>query len=149
MRPGSTTVLRMQTRPSTAHRQASAPSRRPLPAALARLLTALCALALAGATLAAGAPAAATAARARPGTRRRAAAGGLLGGVNIGAIGYASPLAEADRAIAAAAALHARVVRVDVPWSAFEPQRPRTARPACRWRSPTGSPPTPRPPASG
>jgi hypothetical protein len=46
----------------------------------------------------------------------------LLAGVNIGAIGYAPVLADADREIAAAAALHARVVRVEAPWAAFEPQ---------------------------
>ena len=48
----------------------------------------------------------------------------LLGGVNIVSVDYDSLPAEADRAIAAARALHARVVRTEVPWSVFEPQGP-------------------------
>ncbi|MGO9319763.1 MAG: glycosyl hydrolase [Solirubrobacteraceae bacterium] len=46
----------------------------------------------------------------------------LLGGVNIPGIGSGPP-AEADRAVAQARALHATVVRTELPWSAFEPQR--------------------------
>lgn|GEM_PF-603044 len=46
----------------------------------------------------------------------------LIAGVNIPAVGYAPNLAEADRAIAAAAALHVKAVRVEVPWAAFEPR---------------------------
>ncbi|MGH2865546.1 MAG: cellulase family glycosylhydrolase [Solirubrobacteraceae bacterium] len=48
----------------------------------------------------------------------------LLGGVNIGAVGYDSPPAEAQALIAAAHALQAKVVRVEVPWAVFEPQSP-------------------------
>jgi hypothetical protein len=46
-----------------------------------------------------------------------------LGGVNIVAVGP-EPLQEADRAIAQAQALHAKVVRVGVPWSKLEPRGP-------------------------
>ena len=46
-----------------------------------------------------------------------------LGGVNIVGVGT-EPLREADRAIAQAYALHARVVRTEVPWSALEPEGP-------------------------
>ncbi len=47
----------------------------------------------------------------------------LLGGVNISGIDYGAPLSAADSAIAQAHALHANVVRTEVPWSAFEPQQ--------------------------
>ena len=80
---------------------------------LLALLLALCAAAW---------PAAAGQARTVAGARLPA--GALLGGVNIGAVGYASQPAEADRAIASAAALHASVIRVDLPWAAFEPLGP-------------------------
>jgi hypothetical protein len=43
-----------------------------------------------------------------------------LGGVNITDVGPKSPQ-EADRAIAQAQALHAGIVRTEVPWSALEP----------------------------
>jgi polysaccharide biosynthesis protein PslG len=45
------------------------------------------------------------------------------GGVNIVGVG-SEPLPEADRAIAQAHALHAKLVRTDVPWSALEPGGP-------------------------
>jgi hypothetical protein len=51
-----------------------------------------------------------------------------IGGVNIIGVG-ASPLGEADRAIAQAHALHAEVVRTDVPWSALEPTGPSQIEP--------------------
>jgi polysaccharide biosynthesis protein PslG len=44
-----------------------------------------------------------------------------LGGVNIISVGP-EPLREADRAIAQARALHAKVVRTEVPWSILEPR---------------------------
>lgn len=44
-----------------------------------------------------------------------------LGGVNIGAVESAAPLGVADREIARARALHAQLVRTEVPWSAIEP----------------------------
>jgi polysaccharide biosynthesis protein PslG len=47
-----------------------------------------------------------------------------LGGVNIPGVRGDASLQEADSSIAQAAALHARVVRTDVAWSAFEPQGP-------------------------
>jgi len=43
-----------------------------------------------------------------------------LGGVNIVGVGP-EPLREADRAIAQAQALHAKIVRTEVPWSVLEP----------------------------
>jgi Cellulase (glycosyl hydrolase family 5) len=46
----------------------------------------------------------------------------LLEGVNVAGISDGAPLAEADRSIAQAHALHARVVRVEAPWSQFMPQ---------------------------
>jgi hypothetical protein len=46
-----------------------------------------------------------------------------LGGVNVVGIGP-NPLREADRAIARAQALHAAVVRTEVPWSILEPTGP-------------------------
>jgi polysaccharide biosynthesis protein PslG len=45
------------------------------------------------------------------------------GGVNIPAIG-SLPLGTADREIARARALHAKLVRTEVPWSAIEPRGP-------------------------
>jgi len=52
------------------------------------------------------------------------AASALLGGVNIIGVGDGSRPQEADGAIAQASALHAKVVRTEVPWSVFEPQGP-------------------------
>jgi hypothetical protein len=45
----------------------------------------------------------------------------LQGGVNILGITAASTASEADKAIADAAALHAKLVRVEAPWFQFEP----------------------------
>lgn len=50
----------------------------------------------------------------------RPASAALLGGVNVPSVG-AKSLATADQAIAAAHALHAAVVRTEVPWSTLEP----------------------------
>jgi hypothetical protein len=49
----------------------------------------------------------------------------LLGGVDIPGVSARGSSASADRTIAAANALHARVVRAEVPWAAFEPARGR------------------------
>jgi len=49
------------------------------------------------------------------------ASGALLGGVNIGSVGRTSTLGEADRELALARALHAKLVRLAVPWSVMEP----------------------------
>ncbi|HEV3046466.1 MAG TPA: glycosyl hydrolase [Solirubrobacteraceae bacterium] len=81
----------------------------------------LCALAFAAPTLQArpGAPGR----RALDPQAYRASSGStLLGGVNIGSVGALSTPAEADRLMALARQLHARVVRLEVPWSRFEPQ---------------------------
>lgn len=51
------------------------------------------------------------------------------GGVNIEEIGPA-PLASADQAIAQAHALHAQLVRTEVPWSSLEPLGPERLAPA-------------------
>src|SRR5580700_4566933 len=45
-----------------------------------------------------------------------------LGGVNIPSLAFDSLPAQADQAIAQAQALHAKVVRVEVPWSVLEPR---------------------------
>jgi hypothetical protein len=47
-----------------------------------------------------------------------------LGGVNVGGVEPGARLGEADREIAAAAALHSSLVRVGVPWSVLEPLGP-------------------------
>ena len=47
-----------------------------------------------------------------------------LGGVSIAAISRLTSLASVDRTITAARALHAKVVRVEVPWSELEPLGP-------------------------
>ncbi|HEX5853267.1 MAG TPA: cellulase family glycosylhydrolase [Solirubrobacteraceae bacterium] len=76
-------------------------------------------LALAGLALAllAGSPA-------RAGVSRDAhgSSGSLLGGVNIGSARANAPAGEADRQIALAHELHAKVVRVEIPWSVMEPR---------------------------
>jgi hypothetical protein len=52
-----------------------------------------------------------------------AAQSALLAGVNIPGVGEQSTPAQADSTIAQARALHAKVVRLDVPWSVMEPQQ--------------------------
>jgi hypothetical protein len=47
-----------------------------------------------------------------------------LAGVNVGALGRSSSPAAADRTIRLAQALHARVVRFEIPWSVLEPRGP-------------------------
>jgi polysaccharide biosynthesis protein PslG len=47
-----------------------------------------------------------------------------LGGMNIAGLGYNSSPEQADRKIAAADALHAKLVRAPIPWSALEPNGP-------------------------
>jgi hypothetical protein len=47
-----------------------------------------------------------------------------LGGINLPALSAGTRLSAADRQIATAKALRARVVRVDVPWSLLEPHGP-------------------------
>ncbi|HEY7960597.1 MAG TPA: hypothetical protein VID29_01635 [Solirubrobacteraceae bacterium] len=74
--------------------------------ALASLAVCLALAALAG-CLAAGAPSAA----AIP-----------LGGVNIAVLSNGSTPAQADRAVANAHALHAKIVRTEIPWSVLEPR---------------------------
>jgi polysaccharide biosynthesis protein PslG len=60
------------------------------------------------------------------------AASAPWGGINIVSSSGRAPLALADREIAAARALHARVVRTEVPWSAFEPNAPGQIEPKAR-----------------
>jgi hypothetical protein len=52
----------------------------------------------------------------------RAASSYPLGGVNIGRLSFGSQPAEADREIAQAKQLGARLVRIAVPWSVMEPR---------------------------
>ena len=56
-------------------------------------------------------------------TGARASSAAPLGGINIGGVG-ALPLGVADREIARARALHAGVVRLEIPWAALEPSGP-------------------------
>jgi hypothetical protein len=102
---------------------------------IATLMIGLCAtvaLALAAAALAGASARGASARSARGGTLARASfTGGAhsstiapLGGVNIANLGYGSPLAQADRAIAYARTLHVRIVRNEVPWAVLEPRGP-------------------------
>jgi Cellulase (glycosyl hydrolase family 5) len=53
----------------------------------------------------------------------------LLGGVNVGGVGYGSVPAEADRLIANARGLHAMVIRIEIPWAIFEPLHPEQVAP--------------------
>jgi hypothetical protein len=57
------------------------------------------------------------------------AAAAPLGGVNVLAIDATATSARIDSAIAAAKALHAKVVRAEVPWSALEPSAQGTIDP--------------------
>jgi polysaccharide biosynthesis protein PslG len=57
-----------------------------------------------------------------PGARRASAA--PLGGVNIPGLGPSSQPAQADRSVATARALHAKLVRVAVPWATLQPREP-------------------------
>jgi hypothetical protein len=52
-----------------------------------------------------------------------------LGGVNIGPVSNSASLAVLDREIALAHALHAKVVRLEVPWSELEPLGPSQIEP--------------------
>jgi hypothetical protein len=53
-----------------------------------------------------------------------------LGGINISGIAPGESFAQIDREIATAKALHAQVVRTEIPWSAFEPKSPGVVEPA-------------------
>jgi polysaccharide biosynthesis protein PslG len=55
------------------------------------------------------------------GPRTRAASSALLGGVNIGGVERDATTSTVDRTIALAQQLHAKLVRVEVPWSVMEP----------------------------
>jgi hypothetical protein len=79
--------------------------------ATAALAFALCVLAWAPATGAA-----------RP-SKPAQAKSTLLAGVNIPGVGEQSSAAQADSTITQARALHAKVVRTEVPWSVLEPQQ--------------------------
>jgi len=54
----------------------------------------------------------------------RAAVSGPLGGINISGIGAGSTPADADREIAVARSLHAKAVRVELPWPVLQPDGP-------------------------
>jgi polysaccharide biosynthesis protein PslG len=62
----------------------------------------------------------------------RASSAALLGGVNVPGLYPGIRPAVADREIAAARALHAQVVRVDVPWSILEPRGPGQIEPSAQ-----------------
>jgi Cellulase (glycosyl hydrolase family 5) len=84
-------------------------------------------LALAVSVLALTAPAGVAAKRSHhvsPRSHHASPSMALLGGVNVVGAGYGASFAEADRAIAQARALHAKLVRTEVPWAVFEPAGP-------------------------
>ncbi len=54
----------------------------------------------------------------------RAAAVGPLGGVNLPGLGAGSTAADADREIATARGLHAKAIRVELPWPVLQPDGP-------------------------
>ena len=58
------------------------------------------------------------------GQAARPASTTLIGGVNIGSVQSGSIPSQADRSIAVAHQLHAKVVRMEVPWSVIEPLGP-------------------------
>jgi polysaccharide biosynthesis protein PslG len=62
-----------------------------------------------------------------PGSRLSSAA--PLGGVNVPGLGPGSTPAQADRSVARAHALHARVIRLGVSWSTLEPEGPGVLEP--------------------
>jgi polysaccharide biosynthesis protein PslG len=66
----------------------------------------------------------ATTGDARPGGSGRTSSAAPLGGINIDGLSYNSQPAEADQAIAVARRLHAKVVRVELPWAVMEPRGP-------------------------
>ena len=51
------------------------------------------------------------------------------GGVNVPGLGSGSTLAQADRSVAMAHALHAKLIRIGVPWSTLEPREPNHVEP--------------------
>ncbi len=53
-----------------------------------------------------------------------------LGGLNISGLVYDSTPAQADQSTATARALHAQVIRVDLPWSVLEPRGPHLIDPS-------------------
>src|SRR2546429_127581 len=57
-------------------------------------------------------------------TSVRRSSAGALGGVNVIGLFSGSMLSVADRQIAAARKLHARVMRAELRWSTLEPLRP-------------------------
>jgi hypothetical protein len=63
------------------------------------------------------------------GSSARPASGPPLGGINIPGPSNGVGPAEADKAVAEARALHAKIVRIDVPWSDLQPTGPSTNDP--------------------
>ncbi len=70
-----------------------------------------------------------TSATARGKAGARTALAAPLGGVNIAGVAGNVSLSLADREIARARALHAKLVRTEVPWSALEPKGPGKVEP--------------------
>jgi hypothetical protein len=64
----------------------------------------------------------AQAVQARSPGQARTAAAVPLGGINLPGLGYGSTPLDADREIAAARALHATVIRTELPWAALQPR---------------------------
>ncbi|HEX3911680.1 MAG TPA: cellulase family glycosylhydrolase [Solirubrobacteraceae bacterium] len=87
-----------------------AASKRLPPRYLAAIALLLCVLCATTTSLAAGS------------TRARTSATPLLGGVNIQGLGAGSTPVDADFEVAQAKALHAKLIRAELPWSVLEPR---------------------------
>lgn len=74
----------------------------------------------------------ASASHARGSAGAHASSAAPLGGVNVPALDPGARPSAADREIAAARALHAQVVRIDVPWSVLEPRGPGQIEPSAQ-----------------
>jgi polysaccharide biosynthesis protein PslG len=104
---------------------------RPVAALCAAMLCLLLAAVLTAS--AAASPSSASAGSARGGrTQAHVASSPPLGGLNVIGLGFGSTRAEADKAISMAHALHARVVRSEIPWSVFEPNGPGQINPGAQ-----------------
>jgi polysaccharide biosynthesis protein PslG len=74
----------------------------------------------------------ASASHARDSAAAHASSATPLGGVNVPALDQGVRPSAADSEIAAARALHAQVVRIDVPWSVLEPRGPGQIEPSAQ-----------------
>jgi hypothetical protein len=66
---------------------------------------------------------------ARAGASVSARSAAPLGGVNVIGLNYGSSTAQADRDVATARRLHAKIIRTEVPWAVLEPSGPNQVDP--------------------